>query len=179
MPLAINERRCLACGEFLPPGTNAGRKYCHEVCDHRRRPAPAVYRYICPDGRSYVGRTGNHRIRDRHGLSRSKPWIDEAIVTRPLETWAFEVLEVLPAGCSKETLRRAEQHHIERLRAFLPEHGFNIRPASGGLEIRREYWRGGHAAPKRRERCFGERNCGGWNSRPPSATPWRRRAIRG
>ena len=25
MPLTLHERRCLACGEFLPPGTNAGR----------------------------------------------------------------------------------------------------------------------------------------------------------
>jgi hypothetical protein len=103
--------------------------YCPEVCDHRRRPAPAVYRYICPDGRAYVGHTGNHHIRDRHGLSRSNPWIAKAIEQYPLEKWTFEVLEELPPGCPKETLRRAEQKHIERLRSFLPEHGFNIHPA--------------------------------------------------
>ncbi len=39
------------------------------------------------------------------------------------------MLEDLPPGCSKETLRRAEQHHIEQLRSFLPEHGFNVWPA--------------------------------------------------
>jgi hypothetical protein len=129
MPLTINERRCLACGDFLPPGTNAGRLYCYEVCDHRRRPAPAVYRFICPDGRCYVGHTGNHRLRNRHGLKRFNPLIDEAMATYLPETWTFEVLEELSHGCSKETLRCAEQRHIERLRSFQPEHGFNIYPA--------------------------------------------------
>jgi hypothetical protein len=122
-------RRCVACGEPLPPGSNARRVYCPEICDHRRRPAPAIYRFVCPDGRCYVGHTGNHHIRDRHGLSCSNSWIAETIATHPLETWTFEVLEDLPPGCSKETLRRAEQHHIEQLRSFLPEHGFNVWPA--------------------------------------------------
>jgi hypothetical protein len=55
--------------------------------------------------------------------------IDEVMATYPPATWAFEVLEELPLGCSKKTLRRAEQRHIERLCSFLPEHGFNILPA--------------------------------------------------
>ena len=68
-------------------------------------------------------------ITNRPGLSRSNPLIDAVIATHPLETWTFEVLEELPPGCPKETLRRAEQRHIERLRSFQPERGFNIYPA--------------------------------------------------
>ena len=82
--LTSTVRRCIACGSLLPPGSNAGRMYCPKPCRHRLRPAPAVYRYVCPDGRSYVGSTADHRIRDRHGLSRSNSLIDEAFVTPPV-----------------------------------------------------------------------------------------------
>jgi hypothetical protein len=47
------------------------------------RPAPEVYRYICPDGRSYVGSVADHHKRDRHGLYRFNSWIGDALVTHP------------------------------------------------------------------------------------------------
>ena len=79
-------RRCLACGEPLPPGSHGRRKFCPEKCDHKRRPAPAIYRFVCPDGRSYVGSAADIRTRNRSGLSRSNRWIDKAIATYPLAT---------------------------------------------------------------------------------------------
>lgn len=123
------ERRCIACGERLPPGSHAGRKFCPEICDHRRRPAPAIYRFISPDGRCYVGSASDVRMRNRGGLSRSNSWIAEVVEKHPLETWTFEVLEELLPGCSKEALRRAEQRHIERFRSWDRQHGFNMHPA--------------------------------------------------
>lgn len=88
---------CLACGKPLPVGQ--GRKYCGPVsCAPRKRPAPAVYRYVAPDGRSYVGSISDVRVRDRAGLARSNEWIDKALATYPLETWRFEILERLPVG---------------------------------------------------------------------------------
>jgi hypothetical protein len=94
------------------------------------RCAPAIYRFICPDRRSYVVSAGNHHNRSKYGLGRSNPWINEALLTYPSETWTFEVLEQLSPGCSNEMLRHAEQRHIERLRSWMPEHGFNILPAA-------------------------------------------------
>jgi hypothetical protein len=38
-------------------------------------------------------------------------------------------LERLPPGCSRRTLREAEQRHIDRLRSWAPDLGFNIVPA--------------------------------------------------
>jgi hypothetical protein len=124
MPLIINERRCVACDRL------SSREFCSMDC--RGRPAPAVYRFICPDGRSYVGSVSDSRHRNgRSGIARSNPWINAALIEHPVETWSYEVLERLPGGwrCSKRELREAEQHHIERLRSWMPEHGFNMQPA--------------------------------------------------
>ena len=38
------------------------------------KPAPAVYRFICPDGRSYVGSAGNLPGRRGKGFPRSN-WL--------------------------------------------------------------------------------------------------------
>jgi hypothetical protein len=127
----IRERRprpCLACGKPLPVGQ--GRKYCGPVsCAPRKRPAPVVYRYVCPDGRSYVGSVSNVRYRDSAGLCRCNAWIAKALATYPPETWRFEILEQLPVGCSAEVLLQAEQKHIDLLRSFRPKYGFNVAPA--------------------------------------------------
>ena len=95
-------------------------------------PIAAVYRYVCPDGRSYVGSTGNIRTRDKQGLKRSNLRLDEAFKTYPPETWTFEVLETLPSDCSKQKRLAAEQRHIERLCSWMPKHGFNLFPAGKG-----------------------------------------------
>jgi hypothetical protein len=88
--------------------------------------APGVYRFICPDGRSYVGAARDIHNRGRGGLGRRNSRIDKALESHPSETWTFEVLEELPAGCSETALQRAEQCHIERLSAFLPERRFDV-----------------------------------------------------
>jgi hypothetical protein len=68
--------------------------------------------------------------RKRGDIRRSNPRLLAAFALHPPKTWAFEVLERLPPGCSTEALREAEQHHIDRLRSRLPEFGFNIAPAT-------------------------------------------------
>lgn len=125
----VDERHCAACGKPLPAKSHTRRKFCPEKCGHMKRPAPAVYRYVCPDGRCYVGSVANHRNRNNCGLSRSNPWIDEAVATYPVETWSFEILKKLPPGCTEQRLRRAEQRCIERFRSWNPERGFNVHPA--------------------------------------------------
>jgi hypothetical protein len=103
-----------------------GRTYCPRS-ECRRIRFPAVYRFVCPDGRSYVGAVCDSR--KRGGIQRSNPRLLAAFELHPPETWIFEVLERLPPGCSIQTLREAEQRHIDRLRSWLPEFGFNMAPA--------------------------------------------------
>jgi hypothetical protein len=91
--------------------------------------SPGVYRFICSDGRSYVGSTYDLTARPKKGLARNNTHIKAAIEKYPPETWQFEVLEQFPAGCSERELRAAEQRHIKRLGTLDPECGFNIDPA--------------------------------------------------
>lgn len=90
--------------------------------------APVVYRFVAPDGRSYVGsvRYGQKRAAT---LVRSNKQIDTALKEYPAATWFYEVLESFAPGCSELGLRSAEQQHIERLRSWMPEYGFNMHPA--------------------------------------------------
>ena len=118
-----NEKRCFACDSLLPDGSHGRRKYCG-------RRHPAVYRFVCPDGRSYVGSTINYPDRGWIGVSRDNPRLREAYATYPPKTWVYEVLEKLPTDCHANALRLAEQQHIERLRSWLPENGFNVNEAA-------------------------------------------------
>jgi len=87
---------------------------------------PVVYRFICPDGRSYVGAVADGRGRHQR-LGRMNSRI--AAAQAPADSWRFEILERLRPGCSRAELRAAEQRHVDRLMSWLPEHGFNIAPA--------------------------------------------------
>jgi hypothetical protein len=121
--LAGTGKRCVACDEPMPVQLHGSCKYC-DACS-----APAIYRFVCPDGRSYVGSTSYPRDRNLRGLERSNSWLLEAFERHPPETWTYEVLEKLPYGCSKEEVLDAEQQHIERLGSWMKEHGFNVHPA--------------------------------------------------
>lgn len=91
--------------------------------------ASIVYRFLSLDSRSYVGSVQDGRKRADEGIGRSNQRLEAAFTQYPPETWVYEVLEHLPPGCSEQTLREAEQRHIDRLRSWLPEFGFNIAPA--------------------------------------------------
>ena len=114
---------CIACGKPMSIGLHPNCKYC-DACS-----APVIYRFVCPDDRSYVGSTSYPRDRNLRGLERSNSWLLEAFEKYPPETWSFEVLEKLPYGCSREEMFDAEQRHIERLGSWMKELGFNIYPA--------------------------------------------------
>lgn len=90
---------------------------------------PVVYRFVCPDGRCYVGSVRNGRARAKNGIGRMNSRLLAAYKQHPPKTWTYEVLERLPPECSERKLRRAEQRYIEHLRSWHPEHGFNIDPA--------------------------------------------------
>lgn len=116
---------CVGC--FSPlPDTGDGRrsKFCSVGC-HRRR-APAVYRWICPDGRSYIGSTPDCRTREQQGVGRKNKRLISAFVDHPPKLWAYEVLQRLPPGCSGRVLQEAEQIYIDKFRSYLPECGFNV-----------------------------------------------------
>jgi hypothetical protein len=98
---------------------------------HARNPAPAVYRFICPDGRSYIGSAGDYHQRSNSRIQRKNPRLLAAYEQHPPETWTFEILERLTPGCSKQELQEAEQRQIDRWRSWAPECGFNILPADG------------------------------------------------
>jgi hypothetical protein len=121
----LDSKACKACGTQFPPPT-----YLSKYCDNCRKPAPGVYRFVCPDGRSYVGSTRWLKTRPVFGLSRRNLLITAAADGYPLETWTFEALECLPAECSEQELREAEQRHIERLGTLDPSRGFNVTPAA-------------------------------------------------
>ena len=106
---------------------HALQRYCSSHC--RSYKQPAVYRFICPDGRSYVGAVQDCRERARHGIGRSNPWLEAAFQHYPPETWVYEVLERLPPGCSARELRKAEHRYMKRLNSWDPAAGFNRHPA--------------------------------------------------
>jgi hypothetical protein len=105
------------------------------------RPAPAIYRWVCPDGRSYVGSTGNHHVRKRPRVDRVNRLLRTAFKRYPPEKWTYEILEQLLPHCSRQQLRATEQQHIRRLRSWRPEFCFNINPATwtGDAGRKREY----------------------------------------
>jgi hypothetical protein len=96
---------------------------------------------VCPDGRAYVGAVNN--IRDRADkIGRSNLRMVDALKQYPPEMWAFEVPEQPQPGCSLRDLRIAEQRQMDRLRSWMPEHGFNMAPAvSDGDGPHQRAWR--------------------------------------
>jgi hypothetical protein len=121
-------RICKCCGQQFAPHHHRA-EYC--LASPFCRGDPAVYRFICPDGRSYVGSRRNIRNREKGwvawwGLSRR---LRAALDRHPPATWSFEILEWLPPRCAKEERLKAEQHHIDRLRSWSSQHGFNTNPA--------------------------------------------------
>jgi hypothetical protein len=74
-----------------------------------------VYRFIAPDGRSYVGSCSDSRGRADNGIQRKNQRLLEAFERHPPKTFTFEILERLPPGCTERRLRKAEQRHIDRL----------------------------------------------------------------
>jgi hypothetical protein len=114
-------RRCLSCGVNF-----AKVKFCSRRCAGYR--APGVYRFVCPDGRSYVGAVG--RVTNRGDkLARSNRRLQKAFKKYPPGTWRFELLETLPGGCTVAALRAAEQRHIDRFCTYKESSGFNVFPA--------------------------------------------------
>jgi hypothetical protein len=101
------------------------RKYCG---DCRTSPTVYVYRFICPDGRSYVGSNTSYssKIRAFEGLSRSNRRIKAISEIHPPNTWRFELLENLPLNCPYQEVLEAEQRQIDRLGTLDPERGFNM-----------------------------------------------------
>lgn len=120
---------CKTCGRRLPAEYHGGCRYCSEHCESYK--APAIYRFICPDGRSYVGSTPDHTKRLRYGFARNNRRLAIALERYPEEQWTFEILQLLPPACSTRKLRQAEQRHMERLHTLLPAHGFNVLTAFG------------------------------------------------
>jgi hypothetical protein len=133
--------RCKTCGQPFSSG-HSGRLYCDR---------PGVYRFVCPDGRSYVGAVGNINKRGYLGVARSNPRLLTA------DTWAYEVLERLPPGCSWRELRKAEQKQIDRLRSWAPEFRFNIHRAvwdiDGPAQRAARQWRAALLASTRKEQA--------------------------
>jgi hypothetical protein len=116
---------CKACGR--PFRSMRRRRYCSLEC--RRAKAPAVYRFVCPDGRSYVGSRRDIRHRRNEGVTDQNRRLAAALNQYSSDSWTYEVLEALPAGCSDKMRLAAEQRHIDRLRSWSPEAGFNAFPA--------------------------------------------------
>jgi len=75
------QRICKVCGHlFASP--NKMRTICSPDC--RRSRAPAVYRFICSDGRSYVGAVSDISERTKYGVDRSNARLRAASRHPPL-----------------------------------------------------------------------------------------------
>jgi hypothetical protein len=122
------KRLCKACVRHFD--SYGGVEFCSPGCRTTR--APAVYRFICPDGRSYVGGVKDCRKRANKGIQRRNTRLLSAFEKHPPETFVYEVLEYLPPGCSEMVLRTAEQKHIDRLRSWNAQFGFNMVTAFKG-----------------------------------------------
>jgi hypothetical protein len=119
---------CKSCGqEFEHKKRGQRALFCSHKCRMTR--APAVYRFVCPDGRSYVGSRGDIRSRQKMGMTGQNQRLREALQQFPSDAWRFEVLEVLRPGCELEQLRQAEQRHMDRFQSWSPDFGFNAEPA--------------------------------------------------
>jgi len=121
----MHQKICKTCHRSFE-ASHRGRRFCSWQCAKYK--APAVYRFICPDGRSYVGAVADIRKRFDRGIARSNPWLDAAFKLHPPETWTYEILERLPPSCSIPRLREAEQRHIDHLGCWKPDTGFNMNP---------------------------------------------------
>jgi hypothetical protein len=119
--IAMKTINCKSCGR--PFDSVHGSIYCSDNC--RSKKAPAVYRFVCPDGRGYVGSVSDRRNRANRGIGRSNARLAVAFKQYPPETWTYEILELLTPGCSEQELRAAEQRHIDRMRSCEPDAGFN------------------------------------------------------
>jgi hypothetical protein len=125
-----SEKSCKTCSKlFAPP--HPASLHCPKCrVDRQTSPAetPAVYRFSAPDGRAYIGSTRHSQVRGDK-FARSNNRIAAALKIYPIKMWTYEVLERLEPGCSKLKMRVAEQQHIDLLKTWMPEYGFNISPA--------------------------------------------------
>jgi hypothetical protein len=109
----MNQLACKSCGrQFMPPRGGCYR-HCAECRSKIKAYSPAVYRWVAPDGRSYIGSTVHSFTRPAAGLDRKNRRIDAALKEYPPETWAYEVLERLDPGCPEAELRLAESETSE------------------------------------------------------------------
>jgi hypothetical protein len=136
----IRSRLCKRCGR---PFVRTWCQYCSDECRVAR--SPAIYRFICPDGRSYVGSRNDCRARREQGIQGSNARLQTPLKQYPAHMWSYEVLQELRPGCLERERLILEQHHIDRYRALDPAYGFNILPASGA--------KGGRAPAAKRARA--------------------------
>src|SRR5262245_30350592 len=122
----MTELACKTCGRTF---TRRKRSlHCSKQCAQPKK--PVVYRYVCPDGRSYVGAVLDSRHRFDNGIQRSNPRLEAAYEQHPPESFTCEILATLTPGCAGHELREAEQRWMDYFRSWSPDSGFNIEPAS-------------------------------------------------
>jgi hypothetical protein len=77
---------CKSCGQ---PFDSAHHRRLY--CDDCRQTPPAVYRFVCPDGRNYVGSFFYlYHSRNNHGIGRSNKRLLAAFEQHSPETWTYE-----------------------------------------------------------------------------------------
>jgi hypothetical protein len=122
--MQIHNKNCKRCAQPFQ-SKYVQRLYCSQCLGES---GPFVYRFICPDGRSYVGAVQYGLGRFVYGVNRSNKRLEKAFKKYPPDTWPHEILERFAAGCSYRDLRLAEQRHVDRLRTCEKRYGFNVHP---------------------------------------------------
>ena len=84
----LSNRRGRTCAQWFEPPRRGQKIYCSKHCVTAK--APAVYRFICPDGRSCVGSRLKIKNRKRDGIGPQNPWLRKALKRHPPEAFRFE-----------------------------------------------------------------------------------------
>jgi predicted DNA-binding transcriptional regulator AlpA len=135
----VTTLRCVHCGEEFEPRSH-NQVYCPRRCRGEQQ-LSAVYRFVCPDGRSYVGSRIDCRGKEETGgVDRLNSRLSEALKLYPRDTWRFEIIEILDRSLSYRERRAREQFHIDRLGSGDPRRGFNVMRADTGEQIRIPYF---------------------------------------
>ena len=98
----------------------------------------SIYKLTLPDGRAYVGMTGNKPYRRWCGGS---GYMDHPAFYHEIQYFGWknitkEILEEVP---DKETALERELYYIGLYKTYLPEYGFNIQGKSHFQEPKEKY----------------------------------------
>ena len=119
---AISARACRSCGKQFVPRRKHGI-FCSNKCSIIR--TPAIYCFICPDGRRYISSRLNIHNRRKYEIGRNAR-INEALKRYHPKPRMFEIFETLPVTTDIKSIRAIELQYILCFETWDEKRGFNV-----------------------------------------------------